>query len=308
MVRHRSSYQHAAALAAVVFLALPGCGGDSGESPTETDTGTVAGAILDPSDQGVAGAALTLSRSGQPSRTASSGSDGSFTFQNVEVGTWSLAVEAPDGFELAPGQSAQQSVTVTSGGTVQATFRVTPVAGEGTISGTVLHDGRGVGQVELTLDDGQGGVTEVTTDASGTFTFDDVEPGDYELEISPPAYFQMATGEDLVRSVSVEAGEGTTVQVLLAPVTAQQTHDVQLGETSFTPNQLTVAPGARIRWVNQNDIQHTITPDGHSAWTRQALSTEGQTFEVVLNNPGDYSYFCEPHQALGMTGSVTVQP
>jgi plastocyanin len=29
---------------------------------------------------------------------------------------------------------------------------------------------------------------------------------------------------------------------------------------------------------------------------------------AVLNNPGEFPYFCEPHQALGMTGTVEVEP
>lgn len=292
----------------LVLAFVVACGSDNGDGPTQPETGTVAGVVVGPQDQGVAGASLTLSRTGESSRNATSGSDGAFTFQNVPVGSWSLSVTPPGGWEIAQGEPSQRSVTVSAGATAQASFALAPVLVQGQISGTVTHDGHGVGQVQLVLDDGQGGVTERTTDNSGAFTFPELAPGDYELSITPPGYFQLAQGQDAVRNITLESGAGANVQVTLTPTTAQQVHEIQLGEASFTPSQLTVSPGARIRWVNQYDIGHTVTPSGHSAWSRQEMSAAGQTFEVVLNNPGDFAYYCEPHQAVGMTGTIAVNP
>lgn len=37
------------------------------------------------------------------------------------------------------------------------------------------------------------------------------------------------------------------------------------------------------------------------------FNAPGETYTVKLDTAGSYSYYCEPHQGAGMTGSITVQ-
>ena len=76
---------------------------------------------------------------------------------------------------------------------------------------------------------------------------------------------------------------------------------------TFSRSNLTIEPGTTVRWVNGASIGHTVTPDGHSEWARWATDSQGQTFEHTFDAPGTFAYFCEPHQAVGMTGVITVQ-
>jgi plastocyanin len=79
---------------------------------------------------------------------------------------------------------------------------------------------------------------------------------------------------------------------------------VTIAGTSFSPSTLTVAAGTTVTWNAQN-TGHTITPQGHTQWSRVDVSSTGTVLEVTFATPGTYNYFCEPHS--GMTGRIVVQ-
>lgn len=79
------------------------------------------------------------------------------------------------------------------------------------------------------------------------------------------------------------------------------------GSLRFSPSQVTIPQGRRVRWINDQTIFHTVTPDGQDEWERQALTQAGEMFEHVFDDAGTFPYFCEPHFTAGMTGSITVQ-
>ncbi len=83
--------------------------------------------------------------------------------------------------------------------------------------------------------------------------------------------------------------------------------EIQLLDQSFSRSQLTIEPGTTVRWVNQGNIDHTVTPDGHNEWQRATFSDEGDTFEHTFETEGEFPYFCEPHQSLGMVGTIVVE-
>ena len=43
------------------------------------------------------------------------------------------------------------------------------------------------------------------------------------------------------------------------------------------------------------------------AWDSGQLNG-GQSFSHTFDAPGDYTYFCMPHESLGMVGHITVTP
>jgi plastocyanin len=176
------------------------------------------------------------------------------------------------------------------------------------VVGTVLHGGAGVGAVEVVLRDGPGADQQTTTENDGTYSFTDVEAGDWEIAFTLPAYFELADGQEGVRNVAVPEGSSATVNLTLSPVAAPQSIEIGMGEQSFLDDDVTVLPGSTVRWVNEGNMDHTITPDGHGEWNTGSVSNAGESFQVVLNNPGDWDYYCEPHLSQGMTGVVRVEP
>lgn len=76
---------------------------------------------------------------------------------------------------------------------------------------------------------------------------------------------------------------------------------------TFSEAELTIEPGTTVEWINDDDIFHTITPDGHSEWTRREMSVEGETFRHTFDTEGVFPYLCEPHESQGMTATITVE-
>lgn len=79
---------------------------------------------------------------------------------------------------------------------------------------------------------------------------------------------------------------------------------IEVRATEFAPQTITVDRQTEVTWVNTQPITHTITPDQHTQWAPQQLSTNGQMFTVRLDVPGEYHYFCEEHQE---SGTITVR-
>lgn len=91
------------------------------------------------------------------------------------------------------------------------------------------------------------------------------------------------------------------------PTGAGSVVTVELVNFRFSPSSLTVSAGTKVRFVNTTTTFHTVTPNGHSAWTRTETSQVETVLEVTLNSAGTFAYFCEPHLSTGMAGTITVQ-
>jgi len=87
---------------------------------------------------------------------------------------------------------------------------------------------------------------------------------------------------------------------------AQTTHVVQVTDFAFTPQNITIQAGDTVRWENApGGASHNVIANDQSFASGAAQSSF--TYEFTFNNAGGYSYYCAPHQGLGMVGSVTVQ-
>ena len=96
--------------------------------------------------------------------------------------------------------------------------------------------------------------------------------------------------------------------------------DVKLGSDNgslvFEPAAVTIKAGESVTFKNNAGFPHNIVfdedavPEGVKA---DALSHEdylnapGETYTVKLTTPGEYGFYCEPHQGAGMAGKITVQ-
>jgi hypothetical protein len=74
----------------------------------------------------------------------------------------------------------------------------------------------------------------------------------------------------------------------------------------FEAANITVPAGSTVTWVHNGNNPHTTTSyDG--LWDSGIIQGgSGGSFSFTFNEPGTYEYFCMPHEAMGMVGSVTV--
>ncbi|MCI0330768.1 MAG: plastocyanin/azurin family copper-binding protein [candidate division Zixibacteria bacterium] len=103
----------------------------------------------------------------------------------------------------------------------------------------------------------------------------------------------------------------TTVGLLLFTSTARgDTDTVLVRDFNFFPASLTIRPGDKVVWkfIQACCIDHTVTRTASPmSWNSGSLAV-GETFELVFPTAGTFAYHCIPHQAIGMTGSITVEP
>ncbi|HET7493013.1 MAG TPA: cupredoxin family copper-binding protein [Bradyrhizobium sp.] len=99
---------------------------------------------------------------------------------------------------------------------------------------------------------------------------------------------------------------GPLVGALLAfgAVAAQENPtEVKIDNFTFTPQELTVPAGATVKFVNHDDIPHTVV-DKNKAFRSKALDTD-DSFTFTFANAGTYDYFCGLHPH--MTGKIIVK-
>jgi plastocyanin len=96
-----------------------------------------------------------------------------------------------------------------------------------------------------------------------------------------------------------------TAALLVAPVaSALDDSKVTIDNFAFTPNVITVKPGAVVTFENHDDIPHSIV-DAAGKFHSKALDTN-DTFQVTFDQPGEYNYYCGLHSH--MRGKVIVAP
>src|SRR5438552_3072784 len=96
---------------------------------------------------------------------------------------------------------------------------------------------------------------------------------------------------------------GPDVTPLATPPAAIPVVRVSIDNFSFAPVVVTVPVGAKVTWVNHDDVPHTVTATNKS-FTSGALDTDEQ-FSRVFSKAGEYQYYCAVHPH--MTGRVIVK-
>jgi plastocyanin len=87
-----------------------------------------------------------------------------------------------------------------------------------------------------------------------------------------------------------------------APARAAET-EVKIDNFVFTPQRVVVKAGTTVRWVNEDDIPHTVA-SSTKVFKSNALDTEDK-FSFTFTTPGTYEYFCSLHPH--MTGTIVVE-
>lgn len=107
-------------------------------------------------------------------------------------------------------------------------------------------------------------------------------------------------------------------------------YDVGMTAEAFVEAEYTVSPGETVVWRNNSTRTHSVTayeaalPEGASffatggyddeqaardAWwsERGGALENGEEFSVTFEEPGQYDYFCIPHEEAAMLGTIYVE-
>jgi plastocyanin len=115
--------------------------------------------------------------------------------------------------------------------------------------------------------------------------------------------------------------------VLLAGCSSSPPEVSMTDEQTFDPETITVSVGETVTFTNKSSASHTVTayeddiPEGADYFSSGDFSSEQEardsvadalvnadaTFEVTLDEPGTYKYFCIPHESQGMSGTIEVK-
>ena len=111
---------------------------------------------------------------------------------------------------------------------------------------------------------------------------------------------------------------GLVVALLLGPVigamlafgtvaaqdaTKKDANEITIDNFTFTPKELTVAVGTTVKWVNHDDIPHTIV-EKKTTFRSKALDTD-DSYSFTFTSAGTFDYFCGLHPH--MVGQVIVK-
>ncbi len=123
-----------------------------------------------------------------------------------------------------------------------------------------------------------------------------LKPGEYPYFCTFHPYMK---GKLIV--VAEEAGE---METPTSTVTVEIPKGAGLPDSTevYVPAEVTVSPGTRIVWVNNDDAAHTVTSgslgDADAGTLFDSgfpLMKPGEKFEHVFDAPGEYPYFCQVH-------------
>jgi len=124
---------------------------------------------------------------------------------------------------------------------------------------------------------------------------------------------QMFTNNLRLAAARLSPGRAVLVATLLGPVvgaflalsavSAEEANVVTIDNFTFTPPELTVAVGTTVKWVNHDDIPHSVV-DNNKAFRSKALDTD-DAYSFTFASAGTFSYFCGLHPH--MQGKIIVK-
>ena len=78
---------------------------------------------------------------------------------------------------------------------------------------------------------------------------------------------------------------------------------VSIDNFTFGPKELTVAIGTTVKWVNHDDIPHTVV-EKNTTFRSKALDTD-DSYSFTFASAGSFDYFCGLHPH--MVGKIIVK-
>ena len=107
------------------------------------------------------------------------------------------------------------------------------------------------------------------------------------------------------RAVIVAMLLGPVIGAMLAfgAVAAQDANVVTIDNFTFSPKELTVAVGTTVKFINHDDIPHTVVEKSLS-FRSKALDTD-DAYSYTFATAGSFDYFCGLHPH--MVGKIIVR-
>lgn len=107
--------------------------------------------------------------------------------------------------------------------------------------------------------------------------------------------------------VLVASGFGTSTTTteavdLLVPGTCPGLQPIQIQNSAFSPQNVSITAGTIVRWTNFDPTSHSATSDT-AIWDSGTLTQTG-FYQRAFTTPGTFPYHCTFH--TGMTGTITV--
>lgn len=85
--------------------------------------------------------------------------------------------------------------------------------------------------------------------------------------------------------------------------------DVAIVDYAYSPQEITVAVGSTVTWVNMDQVMHTVSFGAHGEEHGDEVESgpmyHMDAFSYTFPQPGVYEYHCDPHPY--MTGKVIVE-
>jgi len=79
------------------------------------------------------------------------------------------------------------------------------------------------------------------------------------------------------------------------------------GGTGFDPAAIAISSGTTVTWEwNGQGGQHNVL-DNDGNFESELIESDSHTFSHTFEETGTYTYYCDPHEALGMKGGVHVE-
>jgi plastocyanin len=114
-----------------------------------------------------------------------------------------------------------------------------------------------------------------------------------------------AAGSGGKRAVIVAMLAGPVAGAMLAfrMVAAEEAKMVTIDNFAFASRELTVAVGSTVRWINHDDILHSVVAKS-AAFRSKALDTD-DVYSFTFTSAGTFDYLCGQHPL--MTGTIIVK-
>jgi carboxypeptidase family protein len=250
-----------------------------------TRAGRIAGTVVDPAGQGVAGASVsarlgTSGRNRWESREATTGKDGSFEITDVPASSSNVVATADDFapsaasvVEVAPGERVAGIVlALTQGGRLEGeiyTSAGAPDPGRGIMAQNFAAAGRGGGSGE--------------SDAAGRFVIEHLAPGPYQVMAmpSPRQLSRLSEGDQAeimnqLKMTSVEIVEGETTHVVL-------------GGSPKSPVRVFGRVTSAGKPLAKGVVMATREGGSMLSSLKMDQTDEDGRYKFVLDQPGDYT-------------------
>lgn len=230
----------------------------------------------------LAGVAVTLHLPGGSTETTTTGADGRYLFDDEAIGEgYFVSIEVPDGYT---GDDQRPPFDIDAAPVTGEDFTLTA---NPDVSGTVTGGGSGVGGVTVTLTPATGPPVSTVTEADGSYVFERVPSGTYDIAVEPPAGYDPAPA---LTDVDVDADDVTGQDFAL-------TRPGALGGQVTDEHGAPVA-GARVVVDGPNGPQ-TLTTDADGQYFADGLSAGDYTITVTALD--GYEIIGEPTRNITIT-------